>query len=65
MRFNICVNSEKVEVEYSNTRTEIEVSLTGVDFGDIISEVGEQKALAQFSDDVIREYVLDNDIHIN
>ena len=64
MKFNISVNSERVEIEYSNTRKEVEVSLTGVDFDEIISEIGEQKALAQFSENAIRDYVLDNDIHI-
>ena len=64
MKFNISVNSERVEIEYSNINTEIEVSLTGVDFDEIISEIGEQKALAQFSENAIRDYVLDNDIHI-
>ena len=62
--FNVCVNCDKVEVEYSSDRTKVEVSLDGVEFDDIISEIGEQKALSHFSDDVIRDYINDNDIDL-
>ena len=63
-KFNITVNCTKVEVEYASVSTEVEVSITGVDFDDIINEVGEQKALSHFSDNVIRDYINDNDIDL-
>lgn len=65
MKFNICVNCEKVEVEYSPKTTKVEVTLSGVYFDDIIDEVGEQKALRQFSEGSIRKYVIDNDIDVS
>lgn len=62
--FNICVNCTKVEVEYATDRTKVEVSLDGVDFDDVITEIGEQKALSHFSADVIRDYVNYNGIDL-
>ena len=63
--FNICINCTKVEVEYSSGRFKVEVGLEGVDFDDVISEIGERKALSHFSDDAIIDYINDNGIDMS
>ena len=62
--YNICINADKVEIEYSSDRSKVEVSLTCIELDDVITEIGCDKVLGHFSHEDIAHYVLENDIEI-